>query len=300
MSCSACCANTPDYAPDVLNRLHFVIVDDCSPLRFEIPDLDLNMTWLRITDDILWNQPGARNLGAVYAKSDKILLCDLDYEFPEHTLRHMIARRNPGKNFYQFRHHDGKKHGRSGHGNNFLVSRARFLRLYGYDEEYAGAYGEEDYRLVNFFKYHGTWKKYLPRKYYFAYNERINRDKSWHTLVRDGAHNARLDCRKHSELLVWGAEAGHSRMFLNFKWEVVPSEISATRAAPRARSAATGKKCGGFARCFAVTTDAPLQSPQSAAAHAAACRKCPRRAQTPARARATPRARIPKVRATLS
>ena len=210
-----------NYAPDVLDRLHFVIVDDCSPLRFEIPDLDLNMTWLRITDDILWNQPGARNLGAVYAKSDKILLCDLDYEFPEHTLRHMIARRNPGKNFYQFRHHDGKKHGRSGHGNNFLVSRARFLRLYGYDEEYAGAYGEEDYRLVNFFKYHGTWKKYLPRKYYFAYNERINRDKSWHTLVRDGAHNARLDCRKHSELLVWGAEAGHSRMFLNFKWEVV-------------------------------------------------------------------------------
>ncbi|MGR3914301.1 MAG: glycosyltransferase family 2 protein [Gammaproteobacteria bacterium] len=204
------------YAPEVLDQIHFVIVDDCSPIQFEIPKFELNTTWLRVTDAITWNQCGARNLGVVYAKSDKILLCDLDFEFPEHTLRHMIARKNPGKCFYKI-----IRKGEKGPQNNFFMSRARFLRLYGYDEEFCGAYGAEDHRLVKFLKYHGTWQKYLPKKYYCVANERIDRKKEWHTLDRDDARNSAIDRRKHSELLVWGAETGHSRMFLNFNWKIV-------------------------------------------------------------------------------
>ena len=40
----------------VLDYVQFVIVDDCSPLEYEIPEFDLNLTWLRITTDIPWNR----------------------------------------------------------------------------------------------------------------------------------------------------------------------------------------------------------------------------------------------------
>ena len=201
--------------------MHFVIVDDCSPLLFDIPKLNLNITWLRITDDISWNQGGARNLGVIYAKSDKILISDLDLEFPEHTLKKMINAKNPGKHFYKI-YRKNKKTGmiRSGHPNTFFMSRARFIRFYGYDEEYSGGYGAEDYRFVKFLKYHGSWQHHLSKRYFCYKREEINRDISYHSLERNFERNSPIDQRKRSELLEWGEEAGHSRIFLNFRWEV--------------------------------------------------------------------------------
>ena len=62
------------YDSALLDRLQFIIVDDCSPTPPEIPaDIDLNILLLRINEDIAWNQPGARNLGITYARSDKML-----------------------------------------------------------------------------------------------------------------------------------------------------------------------------------------------------------------------------------
>jgi hypothetical protein len=205
------------YNKNILDYLQFIIIDDCSPLQFNIPDFNLNITWLKITDNITWNQGGARNLGVTYAKSDKILLCDLDYEFPEHTLQYMMDRKNPGNSFYKIK----KKNSKKGHPNTFFLSRARFLRLYGYDEEYCGGYGAEDYRFVKFLKYHGTWQKYLPRKYYCVVRDDIDRDKNYHSLNRNFDRNTPIDRRKRSELLQWGAEKGHSRIFLNFTWEII-------------------------------------------------------------------------------
>jgi hypothetical protein len=56
------------YNFDLLDRLQFVIVDDGSPIKFESAHLKstkvpLNLTFIRIKEDIVWNQVGARNLG---------------------------------------------------------------------------------------------------------------------------------------------------------------------------------------------------------------------------------------------
>lgn len=51
------------YSRNLIEKIEFIIVDDCSPLEYEIPDLNLNYRWLKITTDIQWNQGGARNLG---------------------------------------------------------------------------------------------------------------------------------------------------------------------------------------------------------------------------------------------
>ena len=69
------------YPDDIKDAVEFVIVDDCSPLEYDVKDYDLNFTWLRITTDIQWNQAGSRNLGVTYAKSDKIIITDLDCLF---------------------------------------------------------------------------------------------------------------------------------------------------------------------------------------------------------------------------
>ena len=83
------------YSSDLLDEVQFVVVNDCSKLEFEIPDFNLNILWLNILDDIPWNQGGARNLGVTYARSDKVLLTDIDLEFPEQTLDYMRRARNP-------------------------------------------------------------------------------------------------------------------------------------------------------------------------------------------------------------
>jgi hypothetical protein len=209
------------YPSDLLDVIQFVIVDDGSPLKFKIPEYDLNITWLRITDDIIWNQGGSRNLGVTYAKSDKVLLADLDHEFPEHTLKNMTEMRSLGKKFYKiWKLNKDNKISRP-HPNTFLISRGRFLELYGYDEEYSGGYGAEDYRFVKFQKYHGSWQRKLPKSFYCVKREEINRDAEYHSLERSFSRNTPIDHRKRNELVLWGELSGHSRMFLNFKWDLI-------------------------------------------------------------------------------
>jgi hypothetical protein len=209
------------YSDSLLDVVQFVVIDDGSPLEFNPPEYDLNIIWLRITDNIPWNQGGARNLGMTYAKSDKVLITDLDHKFPEHTLKRMTNMGNLGKKFYKIwkKDLDSQTYGRP-HPNTFLISRGRFFRLYGYDEEFSGGYGAEDYRFVKFQKNHGSWQKKLPRKYYCIKRD-VDRELSYHSLVRDHSRNTPIDQRKRNELLYWGEESGHSRIFLNFNWKLV-------------------------------------------------------------------------------
>jgi len=63
----------------LLDVIEFIIIDDGSPLHYEIPEFNLNLRWIKINENIKWNQAGARNLGVLSAKSDKFT--DLDHVF---------------------------------------------------------------------------------------------------------------------------------------------------------------------------------------------------------------------------
>lgn len=209
-----------NYPDDIKDQVEFVIVDDCSPLKYKVNHFDLNITWLKITEDIEWNQAGARNLGVVYAKSDKIILMDLDCKLPEDTFRYLVNAGNPERSFYRIYRTDPQtKKACRGHPNVFFLSRARFFRLYGYDEEFAGHYGAEDYRFVKFHKDHGSKPKYLAKKFR-CIDRNIDREKSYHSLNRDLSHNTPIDLRKKLEITRFGKEYGHSRIFLNFTWSI--------------------------------------------------------------------------------
>ena len=85
------------YPADILDRVLFVLVDDGSPAEFELPHWLLNMIVLRIKQDIPWNNPGARNLGMVYAKSDKVFLTDIDHQLDVRSFQALMKMGNPGR-----------------------------------------------------------------------------------------------------------------------------------------------------------------------------------------------------------
>jgi len=215
------------YPDDALDVIQFIIVDDASPIEYEIPKFNLNILWLRISDNIQWNNPGARNLGVVCSKSDKVLITDIDHEFPEETLRAIIRMKECGRNFFRIRRRNYDDLSLGAHPNTFVMSRARFLRFYGYDEEFCGNYGCDDTTFVRWQKYNGTKFGYLCNKYYCKV-----RDKDMpyhHSLVRDLKPNKALAAEKIKEMKTFGYGAGHSRQFLNFKWELAYEHTRDTR-----------------------------------------------------------------------
>jgi hypothetical protein len=89
------------YYPALLDRVHFVIVDDGSPIEYQLPDFDLNLTWIRIDQDIPWNTSGGRNLGMLYARADNVFMTDMDIEVPELTLAYFARRAPCGRWMYR-------------------------------------------------------------------------------------------------------------------------------------------------------------------------------------------------------
>ncbi len=213
------------YPADILDQVHFVIVDDGSPITYDIPKLNLNITWLKISEDIPWNQSGSRNLGVLYAKSDNVIMLDLDHEIPVEAMGHLVKRSSCGKRLYKMyrkRPDDGALY--SGHPNLFFMSRGRFFELAGYDEEFSGNYGAEDYRFVKYNKACGTLQKYLPKRITCRERTDIDRSRSYHSLSRDLSFNTPVDSRKRMEIANYGHGAGHSRMFLNFNWTILAEQ----------------------------------------------------------------------------
>ena len=209
------------WPEEVRARIQFVIVDDGSPIDYAVPDLPLNLTWLKIDQDIRWNQPGARNLGAVYARADTIMLADLDHELPLDSARRLLARPGCGKRLYKMWRKDENGQLSKGHPNLFVMSRGRFMECYGYDEELSGNYGSDDYRFVKYQKACGSFQTYLPKAIWCFERQDIDRKKSYHSLVRDLSFNSPADSRKRYELASVGNGYGHSRMFLNFTWKML-------------------------------------------------------------------------------
>lgn len=223
------------YPAPLLDRVQFVCVDDGSPVPPVLPeDLDLNLLLLRVEENRPWNQPGARNLGVVYARCDKVLLTDLDHEVPPQTLARLVAAPRPGRRLFKLSRRTPGGQRCKPHANTFLVSRGRFLELYGYDEEFCGAYGFDDLWFLRWQRYHGTRIRRLPRRY-FVRLRWSTQDRPVHSLVRDRSINADLYRRKRRACETIGPDAGHSRRFLCFPWRVVLDRQRST-AAPIAAS----------------------------------------------------------------
>ena len=203
----------------VLEKIEFVIIDDGSTIELTIPEnIVLNYQLIRIIDDIHWNIGGARNLGVVYAHSSKIIITDSDHFFPENIIVDILKSKTPSNTLYKFKRTQFGKRINS-HTNTFYTSKQVFFSSLGYDEEFSGHYGLEDIYFVGLQKKVGNNIRYFTRlKTIESISElTINN----HSLIRDSTYNQKIYDEKLKILKSRKYFLSHSRLFLNFDFNVV-------------------------------------------------------------------------------
>ncbi len=134
----------------------YVLIDDGSPTA--IPD-DFRMPGLhvyRVHDDIPWNIAGARNLGFHVATTEWVLSADVDYVVTADALAHILRLdfQDPNVVYMLSRHTNGGPLGCAP--TNIIVNRQRFHEVGGYDEDYSGAYGKEEFFFIRCLRHHGV------------------------------------------------------------------------------------------------------------------------------------------------
>lgn len=136
------------YPAELAASLSIIVVDDGSPEPAEKPkDLPCDLRLFRIDVDRRWNWLAARNIGAHHANDGWLLLTDMDHVLPEETLRAVVFGQHDQNRVYVFsrREHTGEPI--APHSASFLMTKAMFWRIGGYDEALSGHYGTDgEYR----------------------------------------------------------------------------------------------------------------------------------------------------------
>lgn len=203
--------------PKLNDLFEFILVDDFSDTEYVLPKTDLNIRLFRVTDDIPWNQGGARNLATFHATGSIALFIDIDQHIKIEFLERLCgAVANLQRNTIYFFKSDppliniqnGEKliH----HPNSFFVNLKDFKTHVHYDEDFVGYYGFEDVFLLR------AWEK-LGGKVTL-----INEDVS--TQLPYGTANLDRDVKRNQDLIhkkVFVENCKISNSILRFAWKEV-------------------------------------------------------------------------------
>lgn len=137
---------------DLKAHLHLIVVDDGSPKAALGPATAAAMRLVglastalyRITVDVRWNWIACRNLAASRAPTDWILMTDIDHLVPADTVRRIVEKKLSDRKVYRFERVDlPDMTPYKPHPNTWLMTRAMFDRVGGYDERFSGLYGSD-------------------------------------------------------------------------------------------------------------------------------------------------------------
>ncbi len=195
-------------------QFEVIVVDDCSE-EVIIPEIKgLNLKAYRITDDIPWNQAGARNLGCFMAESPWVLLFDIDQVPLDDSIYLILKSIQDLENncLYYFYVNDfidsNLKKKLDIHPNTFLVNTQRFKATCMYDEDFVGHYGYEDLYLPYVWEFYGGKRLILGNTPLFK-DTQFKTDK----LDRSSVINKALALKK----INGGLKKPSS--FIRFSWE---------------------------------------------------------------------------------
>jgi len=223
------------YTAEMLAELELVIVDDCGSPVAEIPeDIQalLPCQLFRVTEDIPWNQPGARNLALEHVKTRLVLFVDPDMVFPKAMMEKMLMAGAELEEHrvirYQLRHRMGhaKGHIDPSSPNTWFMHADDFRRVGGYDEDYSGHKGWSDVQLLDIMR--TVFKvRHDPTLYAEFYSRKEIDDADVQSLDRCVKHNKYIRLGKVRQANLtggWGKYARDvvcKRPSLRFKWERV-------------------------------------------------------------------------------
>jgi hypothetical protein len=190
---------------DLKKRFRIILIDDCSPKQIILPRVNLNMTLLRVLEDIPWNQNGARNLGICYATTNKIFLTDIDHFIHQSTVEFAEHIQLAINEVYFFKRIKNNEQIRT-HPNTFLIKKDFFMRMNLYDEDFVGNYGHDDTFIRTF-----SFVKHNAIVQYSDLAIEVYQQKE-HNLLRDTKINMEKLKNKNGE---------HSKIILRFPWEFI-------------------------------------------------------------------------------
>lgn len=112
--------------------------------------LPKNFQLFKILIDLPWNHAAARNIGAKYAKSEWIVLMDLDHLLTNEELNKLYSISLSDDTVYDFQR-KGFKSGnpKKKHTETRLLKKELYWRVGGYNETFSGAYGLSRQAFVN-------------------------------------------------------------------------------------------------------------------------------------------------------
>lgn len=136
------------FPEDLKSHLHVIVVDDGSPKQRAAQVVEptgiASFRLFRTLVDVRWNWLFCRNLGVDQATTDWVLMTDIDHLVPEDTLRRILDGPLEPKHVYRFSRVDAPNLTEyKPHPNTWLMTRAMFDRIGGYDERFSGFYGTD-------------------------------------------------------------------------------------------------------------------------------------------------------------
>jgi glycosyltransferase involved in cell wall biosynthesis len=134
------------------DQLGMIVVDDGSPRDPATGrNIGLPLSVYRISVDIRWNQDAARNIAVHHAKTQWVLLTDMDHLVPEETWSALLESPFKANKEYVYRFSrctldrddPPKISPYKPHPNSWLMTRAQYDHIGGMDERFAGHYGTD-------------------------------------------------------------------------------------------------------------------------------------------------------------
>jgi glycosyltransferase involved in cell wall biosynthesis len=206
------CAIWNTFDDSIKQRLCIIVVDDGStpPLKFNINPSITNIH-LRVTNDIRWNQPGAKNLAMKFVPTDWAFITDADFLLSRETVLSLLEFTPEEGAFYQFNRFNNDQFCHP-HPNTFLLRKSDFFSVDGYDEDFCGNYGFDDLFFV----------EKMVRNYQLKVHDGIvlRNDTGFQTpdVIRNHQKNKKLFKKKRQQLL---KNRYQPSGMIRFHWEIV-------------------------------------------------------------------------------
>jgi cellulose synthase/poly-beta-1,6-N-acetylglucosamine synthase-like glycosyltransferase len=136
------------WPQNVRDHVEVIVVDDGSPVPLLLPEVrGIRVRQFRINVDVRWNWLAARNIGAHHAAGEWVLMTDMDHMVPSDTLYAAIYARLDPVVVYAFEREEHTGDVINPHSASFLMTKAMFWEIGGYDETLSGHYGTDgEYR----------------------------------------------------------------------------------------------------------------------------------------------------------
>jgi glycosyltransferase involved in cell wall biosynthesis len=140
--------------PGTLKKIAVIVVDDGSPDGDAASaDIGCPLSIFKIGVDVRWNQDAARNIAVHHSSTPWVLLTDIDHLIPQGTWTALLGRKLGKSNVYRFGRmtldavDPDQLSPYKPHPNTWLMTRAAYDAMGGYDERFAGLYGTDaDFR----------------------------------------------------------------------------------------------------------------------------------------------------------